>query len=70
VFVLLVISQGKEVYRKLFHRRRDALSWYEWRVRVMQNGTQKTPADTVLLTTMAGTVIERCAGDNKDVRAS
>jgi hypothetical protein len=70
VFVLLVISQGKQVYRKLFHRRRDAVSWYEWRVRAMQNGTQRTPADTVLLTTEAGTVLERCAGDNKDVRAS
>jgi len=68
MFVLLVISRGKEVYRKMFHRRRDALSWYEWRGRGMQDGAPRPPADTVLLTTLHGAVIERCAGDGEDVR--
>jgi hypothetical protein len=67
MFVLLVCHGGKEVYRRLFHRRLDAESWYFWRVRKMHEGTARQPGDQVTLSTVDGVVLA-AEGARRNVR--
>jgi hypothetical protein len=67
MFVLLVSYQGREVYRKLFHRWQDADSWFGWRVKAMREGKARAPGDTVTLCNIQGEVF-KTAGDGENVR--
>jgi hypothetical protein len=67
MFVLLVSYKGKEVFRKLFHRRSEALDWFAWRVRAMRTGSAKHPGDQVMVATMEGVVVA-AEGEERNVR--
>lgn len=69
MYTLLVMFEGREVYRRFFDKQTRALEWFWWRVGQMQKRTAKCPGDVVMLTDRNGVIIAM-AGDGDRVRAS
>lgn len=53
-----VFYEGQEVYSRGFTRRSKALEFFWWRIGIMEDGSARTPGDTVLLVNEHGSIEE------------